>query len=569
MHILGIWDGHDAGAAMIESSDHGIEIKAAANEERFTKRKLEINFPKMSIDFCLKASGVRPEEIRHIAVSTTDTAKTLTRIFPRIREDYYKFRRRKVEKPMFVDFRRNFKYWLTEIKEKPGCRQLSAAYFHNNLKGMGFKDYKLHFVEHHEAHATAAAFCSGFDKSTVLTIDGVGDGLSGTVSVYENGRMERLSEISGKDSLGIFFEHVTTILGMRELEDEGKVMALANFAYEIPDEKNKFMNLFEVDGLQVKSKMGAAERYNYLNNVSWNTTMEDFSFMAQRTLEVKILQLFENAIERSGVGDVAWSGGVASNVKVNMLIKNLPGLKRWFVFPHMGDGGLALGAALKLAFELTGQYRTKFDNVYFGPEHPEEAIVEALRKNSDTLKFERIGDVAGHAADMLAKDKYILWYQGRMEYGPRALGNRSIVAPADSLSAKDALNLRIKRRDWFQPFCPSLIEEDARKIFSDLKGYDRFMTMAYQTEPNVHDHVKAVVNVDGSARPQMLGNENPLYRKLIEGVKKHTGYGIILNTSFNLHGYPIVNTPDDAIEVMLKNKAPYLIMGNYFVEFNK
>jgi len=569
MLILGIWDGHDCGAALVESRDTGIDIKAAVNEERFTKRKLEVGFPEKSIEFCLKDADVKPADVQNIAITTTDLAKTLTRIFPSLKENYYMFRRRKVEKPLFVDLRRNFKYWITERKEKPLCRALTKWYFRKHLERMGFKgkDFKLHIVEHHLAHAAAAAYCSGFDKSTVITIDGVGDGLSGTVSVCENGRIERLSAIPARDSLGIFFEHVTTILGMRELEDEGKVMALANFAYEIPDDKNKFMNLFEVDGLQIKSKMSAAGRYKLLSRVAWNTTMEDFAFMAQRTLEVKLLELFKNAIERTGVGDVCWSGGVASNVKTNMLIKNLPALKRWFVFPHMGDGGLALGAALRVSYELTGQSKTKFEHVFFGPEHSEEAIKDALDKQSSTLKFERIEDIAGHAAEMVAKDNYVLWFQGKMEYGPRALGNRSIIAPAYSLSAKDALNLRIKRRDWFQPFCPSLLEEEADKFFSDVKGYDKFMTMAYQSKLGMKERIKAVINVDGSARPQMLGAENPLYRKMIENVKSLTGDGIVLNTSFNLHGYPIVNTPDDAIEVMLKNKAPYLILGNFFVEF--
>jgi len=567
MYILGIWDGHDCGTALIETNEKNIEIKAAANEERFTKRKLEVGFPEKSIDFCLKSANTKPSEIQQIAITTTDFAKTLTRLFPSAKESYYRFRRKKIEKPRLVDLRRNFKYRVTEIKEKPLCRSLSKWYFKKNLEKMGFKDFKLYIVEHHLAHATGAAYCSGFDKALVITIDGVGDGLSGTVNVFNNGEIERLSEILAKDSIGIFFEQVTNLLGMRELEDEGKVMALSNYAYGVSDEKNKLLNLFEVDGLRIKSNMNTASRYKFLKRILWNTPREEFSFMAQRTLEKKVVKLFENAIKETGIGDVCWSGGVASNIKANMLIKNLPSLKRWFVFPHMGDGGLALGAALELSYQLNGYKKVDFNHVFFGPNYSEEAILEALKKEENNLKFERIEDIAGHAADVIAKDNYILWYQDKMEYGPRALGNRSILAPAHSLKAKNELNMKIKQRNWFQPFCPSLLEEEAEKFFVDIKGFDKYMTMGYSTKPEATDRIRAVINVDNSSRPQMLGKENLLYRKLMENVKKITGDGIVLNTSFNLHGFPIVNTPEDAIEVMLKNKAPYLIMDKFFVEF--
>ncbi len=567
MYILGIWDGHDCGAALIKTEGNKTEIVAAANEERFSRRKLEIGFPVDSIEFCLSQAGISPDQVKHVAVTTMDLAKTLTRIFPSAKENYYQFRRRKTNKPRFVDARRNFKYRMTEIKEKPFCEALSKRDFKKRLEKMGFNDFKLHVVDHHLAHAASASYCSGLDKSLVITIDGVGDGLSGTVNVFENGKIERLSEILAKDSLGIFFEQITNLLGMRELEDEGKVMALSNFAYGMPDEKNKLLNLFEVDGINIKSKMNTSKRYRYLKKVVWNTPREEFSFMAQRTIEYNLVKLFANAIEHTGMGNVCWAGGVASNIKANMLIKDIDGLKNWFVFPHMGDGGLALGAALQVNNELNGASKVNFNNVFFGPEYSEDTILDSLRRHDDKLKYERIDDIAGHTAETVSKGNYVLWYQGRMEYGPRALGNRSIVAPAYSLKAKNDLNMKIKQRNWFQPFCPSLLKEESEKFFVSIKGYDKFMTMGYFSKPEVLERIRAVVNVDGSARPQMLGNENPLYRKLIESVKKITGDGIVLNTSFNLHGFPIVNTPDDGIEVMLKNKAPYLILGNFFVEF--
>ena len=561
MYILGIWDGHDCGAAIVE----GKEVKVAVNEERFTGRKLEVGFPANSIKACLNFLGLKPSDIEEIAITTTDFAKTLTRMFPKLKENYYLFRRRKIEKPRLVDLRRNVKYRTTEIKEKPFCKALTKWYFRKNLKRLGFKNFRLHVVEHHLAHAASASFCSGFKKALCITLDGVGDGLSSTVNIFKEGKIKRIAQSLAKDSLGIFFEQVTNLLGMRELEDEGKVMALSDYAFEVPDEENKLMNLFRVNGLTIKSKQTTASRYKLLKRILWNTPREQFAYMAQRVLEEKIVELFKNAIEETGLKDVCWAGGVASNIKANMRIKNLPELRRWFVFPHMGDGGLALGAALYVNHELNGIKECKLEHVFLGPEYSEEEIEDSLKKVKG-IEYERRDDIAEFVADLIVKNNFVLWFQGRMEYGPRALGNRSILAPAYSLEIKDKLNLKIKKRNWFQPFCPSLLKEEVKKFFLDLKGLDKFMTMGYATKPEVRERIKAVISLDGSTRPQMLGDENEKYRRLIQEIKKQTGDGIVLNTSFNLHGYPIVCSPEDALKVMLETKTKYMALGNFFIE---
>tara|TARA_B100002003_G_C13942447_1_gene457303 strand:- start:117 stop:812 length:696 start_codon:yes stop_codon:yes gene_type:complete len=230
----------------------------------------------------------------------------------------------------------------------------------------------------------------------------------------------------------------------------------------------------------------------------------------------------------------------------------------------MGDGGLALGAALYINFKLNGQKSYKMDNLYFGPSYGDEEIKQALKKFN--LKYEERNDIEKYAADLISKENIVLWFQGRMEYGPRALGNRSILAPAFSEEVKDKLNLQIKRREWFQPFCPSLLKEEAKKFFTDIKQYDKFMVMGYNTKKSIRHKLKSVINVDGSARPQMLDNENKKFRNLIKQVKKNTGDGVVLNTSLNLHGFPIVNKPEEAIEVMLNTKSKYLALGNYLIK---
>ncbi len=558
MYILGIWDGHDAGSAIIE----GRTIKVAINEERLTRKKLDVGFPKLSIKACLDYLKIKPADIKVIAASTSDFSKTLTRAVPGLKDKYYLLRRRKIL-PRFGNFQKSLKYRLTEIGPTKITNGISHYLLKRELKNLGFEKFSLCIVDHHMAHASSALL-SGFDKCLSITLDGVGDGLSGSVNILSDGKIDRISAISSKDSLGIFFEHVTNLLNMRELEDEGKVMALSDYAYEMPDEKNEMRNFFKVNGMNIKAKYTSLGMYKQLKNILWHTSSEQFAWMAQKTLEKNVVQLAENSIRETNIESVALSGGVASNVKANQKIKNLNEVKKWFVFPHMGDGGLAVGAALYVNLKLNGIRDYNFDNLYFGPEYSEEIIERTLKKYR--LKYEERSDIEKYAADLISDDKIVLWFQGRMEYGPRALGNRSILASAFSEKAKNELNMQIKKRDWFQPFCPSLLDEEAKKFFTDLKQHDKFMVMGYNTKENVRHKLKSVININGSARPQMVEKENERFRSLIKQVKKNTGEGIVLNTSFNTHGFPIVNTPEEAIDMMIKTKSKHLILGDYAVK---
>jgi len=560
MYILGIWDGHDAGAAIIK----GNKILVAINEERITRRKLYVGFPVNSIKACLDYLKIKPSDIQAVAVSTSDFAKTFTRYFPSSKENYYKFRRRMTEKPAFVHLRRNLKYKLTEINSSSLTKFLTKEWFKKQFSKIGFKDINLYLVEHHQAHAVSAAFCSGMKKMLTITIDGIGDGLSGTVNIFEDGKFERISSISGRDSLGIFFEQVTNLLGMRELEDEGKVMALSDFAYPIDEKKNKMLDFFKISGTNIKAKYSVSKQCSLLSRMLWNTQREQFAYMAQYTIEKKMLELFKNSINATGIKNVCWSGGVASNIKANMKIRLKSGLKNWFVFPHMGDGGLALGAAMQINFELNNISSYDFDNIYFGTDYKDDYIEKELKKYK--MPYSIQDNISKEAGNLISRGEIVLWFQGRMEYGPRALGNRSIITLASEKELKDKLNIMVKKRDWFQPFCPTILKEDAKKFIGDANGFDKFMTMAYTTRKEARSKIEAVMNVDNSIRPQILGNENKKYRGVIEQVKRNTGDGIILNTSFNIHGYPIVMTPEDAIKSFKITKAKYLAIGNFLVK---
>lgn len=564
MYILGIWDGHDAGAALIRDG----KVLYAANEERFTKRKLEINFPKHSIHAALLHAQIKPHEIEHVSFTTTEFTKTLERVFPGMKENYYQFRRRKVPRPSFEHARHKLKYGLTNIGVLPLCNQVSSGIIRNQLRSIGFKDgtYKLHIVDHHTAHAATAAFSCKKQKALVLTLDGLGDGLSGSASILQNGKLERVLGISARDSLGIFYEQVTNIVGMRELEDEGKIMAMAEFSYPFELEQNKFKDFITVSGTRIKARYSPSRQYDMISKIAWQMPREQVAYMAQQLTEAVMMKYVSNMVDRYNIGDLAMAGGLLSNVRANMRIRGLDNVSSMYIFPHMGDGGIALGAALYTSYELTGSTDCDF-SAYLGNEYSTEET-EKIVKSVRSLRgeIESPHEHAKHAAELINDGNYLFWFQGRMEYGPRALGDRSILAPSDSEEVKERLNLLVKRREWFQPFAPSVLESDAARILEyDNKGYDRFMTTAYKVRPEFLSKMKSIMHIDGTARAQIVGNENPKYSDLLRNLNKIRGAGIVLNTSFNIHGLPIVMTPQDAIDTMKETKTKYMFMNGVFV----
>ncbi len=565
MYILGLWDGHDSGAALIKNN----KIIYAANEERFTKRKLEIKFPYNSINAALKFEGIKPSDVKTIAFPTLELTKTISRIFPSQKEYYYKFRRRKIPKPRFETLMHYQKYAMTSIGVLPLCSQISRYEISKKLKEMGFVNFKLYGIDHHKAHAATAAFTSGFKKQLVVTLDGVGDGLCSSVSTFENNNLEIKKTIPARNSIGIFYEQITNILGMRELEDEGKIMAMADYSYPFPFKENKLKELFEVNKTDIKARFGPIKQYKILSDIAWNTPREQLAYMAQQLLEEVLVKYFSNLNEEYGYEYISTSGGTMSNVKANMRIREETGIKDMYIFPHMGDGGIALGAAMCVNYELNQISSYDFDNAYLGNEYDDEYIRTELKKYKQ-FDFELDKNKSKHAAELISKDNYLFWFQGRMEYGPRALGNRSIIAKPSSDTVKDRLNLFVKKREWFQPFAPSILEEERDRILQNARGkYNKFMTTAYKVKKEFEENMKSVVHVDMTARPQMVGSENKSYMELLKYIKKLEGLGVVLNTSLNIHGMPIAMEPKDIIYAAIDTKTRYLFIGNYFVENKK
>jgi carbamoyltransferase len=600
--VLGIWDGHDAGAALVRDG----EILFAVNEERLTRRKLEVGFPNLAIGACLKAAGLVPGDVATVAASTTDPAKTLTRLFPGLKEQYYLIRRRKRVPRRADALKKAFKYRFTELPPNALSRVVSRAHLDGRLKALGFSGCRLELVDHHAAHASAAAMCSGFSEALVLTLDGVGDGLAGSLWTWKGGELARMAAFPARTSLGIFFEHVTNLLNMRELEDEGKVMALANFAYPVPDDENPMMDVIGVKGLEIVSRYRSTEMFLALKAILWRYPSEQFACMAQRVLERSVAALVKEALLRTGMTRLAVAGGVFSNIKMNMRLVELPGLSRLFVFPHMGDGGLAIGAALAVNRALHGVAACSLPHLYLGPEiggqrpyFPSTKTAQASQclqeqggkrpngspgttgkaspgcpdvspritsKASPGLKVLSCSEAA---ARLILAGEIVLWFQGRMEIGPRALGHRSILARPDDRKIKDRLNLMLKKRVWYQPFCPSMLIEDAPALL-ETEGQEirdnRFMTMGFRVRPERLSLLEGVINVDGTCRPHFVGDEDLRYRALLLKLKEALGFGVVLNTSFNLHGEPIVCSPEEAVEMQRRTGIRYLIIEDELIE---
>jgi len=536
-------------------------IVCAANEERFTRRKLEVGFPLAAIRACLDEAGLAAKDVEDVAISTFDPAKTLTRIFPSLKESYYLLRRRKVRPGVFDSWKRTVKYELTTWRGNGLTRRLSEAALGRELSRVGLEKARIHWTHHHRAHAATAAYTSGFDRACVLTLDGVGDGLSGTVSTFSLGKLTLVSAIGARDSFGIFYEMVTHLLNMRELEDEGKVMALASYGYAPPDGRNPLMDIFHVEGLKVECHLSPSGLSRFLARELAMMPSEQFAFLAQETLETKVVELVRNALRMTGMRRIAYAGGVASNIQVNLQLRCLPECESIFVFPHMGDGGLALGAALARAVERKGASSYPLGDLRLGPSLRPGEVEAALRDSG--LRFDAVADAAAEAARRIADGAVVFWFQGRMEFGPRALGGRSILARPDSESLRDRLNLKLKRRVWYQPFCPSILDEEAERLLEGGETKNRFMTMAYRVRAEGRDLLKGVIGRDGTCRPQMVDESYGIYHRLLVATRKAIGVGALLNTSFNLHGEPLVASPAQAIDCFLRSGADVLVMGDF------
>ncbi len=438
-------------------------------------------------------------------------------------------------------------------------------------------------LEHHMAHAYQAYLSSPFDEAAILTVDGTGEKLerlglnsiSTTFCVGQNNRVRVLSEVYSPFSIGGVYSNFTRHLGFMD-NQEGKTMALASFGTDsFFKELNDTWELLENGHFKftfnelLSNQLIVERMQKYVEQREYGGPIhqkhKDMAWAIQNLTEIILVHAANAIYKQTGLKKLALAGGVGLNCVANAKVLSETPFEEMYIMPNAGDRGLSVGCAL-FGYQvlLKGKERVAPINDYFGRSYSEQEILTALNLPNG-YKFRKCKNIASVVAGMVAEQKIVGWYQGGAEFGPRALGNRSIIADPRTLDSKVRLDNDIKRREWFRPYAPSVLEEYADEYFV-TNGPSPYMLMAVQTRPEVKEKVEGIVHVDGTARIQTVNKEaSPRYYNLISEFHKRTGIPLVLNTSFNANGEPIVETPTDALDALKSMKFDALALGDYLV----
>lgn len=562
MYILGIHNAMDSGICLMRDG----QILEAVNEERFTRVKLQGGFPDRSLAYVLEKYGLDLGDIDHIAYGwygkTVDYPQMIEAVTKRVSTAVARDHR---AVPIFH----------RQVEHEVRSEERHRGAFCAAIEERGAAD-KVAFLDHHLSHAWSAFACSPFERALVFTFDGRGDLRSSTVceASVDRGLRELDSHLS-YDSLGYLYGQVTHFLGFKCHRHEGKVLGLAAHG-----DAERTLPLFEriigwEDGRFV-ANIGLYEPYytsigEELGALYGQHSREDLAAGLQLHCERLILRYIRHWIEKRDVDgpvDICLAGGVAANVRINQAIGELDGVGRVFVFPNMGDGGLPLGAACHLNFDLTGNAKVPFETAYLGPEYDSDAVAGTLGSYGDRIEFERVTDGVGRVVDDLTRKAVVGYFDGRLEYGPRALGARSILVHGTDPTIQDWLNGRLRRTE-FMPFAPVTPVDYAAECYSGWREDDpcaSFMTRTYDCTASFRELHRAAVHVDGTARPQVIRPEhNRNYYDVVKAYCDETGERCLINTSFNAHEEPIVCSPEDAVQGLIADCVDVLHMGGYRV----
>jgi carbamoyltransferase len=565
MYILGLTTLGDSAAAIIKDG----RLIAAAEEERFSRRKHHSGFPYQAIEFCLEQAGITLAEVDHVG-------------------HYWKpwilrHKAMQAAKAAFISPS------MFKARADRGIAQVSDSYLGmfrhaKRLKDrFGPSDFKFHYVEHHQSHAASAFFVSPFDTAAILTWDGTGEDTTTLFSKGRGNRIEVMKRIKLPHSLGQFYSAVTNYIGFDMFAgDEWKVMGLAaygepkyydffrekvlttnghgDFKFDITVLDHHLAKHYEFPDEIVRELGPGRQKGEELTQHHW-----DIACSAQKALEDTALYLVDRIHEMTGEENLCMAGGVAFNSVMNGRIFHESPFKNFFIQPAAGDAGCSVGAAYYVWNQVLSRPRSfVMEHAYWGPGFTNEECRSAL--NEAGLKYETLADevLLPRLAKMISEGAIVGWFNGRMELGPRALGARSFVADPRRGDMREILNHKVKLREWFRPLAPSMHEEAGSDIFG-VEHHDPFMITVIQVADEYKDKIPAVVHVDGSARPQMVSKKtNPRYWNLIEEFRKLTGIPMLLNTSFNVQE-PIVCTPQDAINTFNDASFDALVLENNLV----
>jgi carbamoyltransferase len=580
MNILGINAYHGNAAAAIVSDG---KLVAAVEEERFNRVKYAAGFPAEAIRYCLKAAGLTLAEIDHVGVPRNPYARLATKVFYALRMPSFARERAKA---------------LSKFRAIP---EALAETFDVDAKSLALK---FHRIEHHQAHLASSFFCAPFDQAALLSADGLGDFASTMWGTGRGNRMEVDGAVAFPHSLGLYYSAVTQYLGFLKFGDEYKVMGLA--AYGQPEQLAAFREILRFE--EGRNGNGFRLGLDYFTHhrtgpeMSWadagrtptlgrlfsdelgrrlgapprspeqplEERHRNLAAALQLRLEEVYLGMLRQLAAKTRQKAVCLAGGVAFNCVANGKIFDQTPFEQVYVHPAAGDAGLAVGAAFYLWHQRIGKPRTfVMDHAYWGPEYSREEIRQTLDSSGlEARSFHvqelREDQLLRQTAAIIAEGKILGWFQGRAEWGPRALGNRSIVADPRRPEMKEVLNRRIKHREIFRPFAPSILAESTGQWFEKAHP-SPFMTLAYAVKPDKRPEIPAPTHVDGTGRLQTVTREaNPRYHALISAFRELTGVPVVLNTSFN-DNEPIVCRPQEAVDCFLRTEMDALVLDDFLI----
>jgi carbamoyltransferase len=587
---------HDSAAALIIDG----EIIAAAHEERFTRIKHDPSFPLNAAKYVLTESGLEYKDLTAVVFYDKPYIK-----FERLLETYHAFAPKGL-----VSFLSAIPVW---IKEKLFMKKMLKE----ELAKLGEGKVPLYFPEHHLSHAASAFYPSPFEKAAILTIDGVGEWATTTISMGDGNDIKILKELHFPHSLGLLYSAFTYYTGFKVNSGEYKLMGLAPYGLKEAEETIKFKEIILDQLVDVRPDGSILLNMKYFKFATGLRMTDDkkweklfgipprkeetpisqpymnLALAIQEVTEEIVLKLALTAKSLTGADNLVMAGGVALNSVANGKIVEQKIFEDLWIQPAAGDAGGALGAALSAWYIGMGGERKlnkghdSMKGAFLGPEFSNHEIENTARKyGAKSTYYENFNDMTTHVARLLDQGLVVGWFQGKMEYGPRALGNRSILGDARNPEMQKKMNLKIKNREGFRPFAPTVLEEDINTYFK-LDGSSPYMLLVIPVkeerrnpEPENYDKlelydrlyhlrsdVPAITHIDYSARIQSVNREtNPRYWKLINEFKKLTGYGVIVNTSFNVRGEPIVCTPDDGFRCFMRTEMDYLVMGDYLFD---
>ena len=590
MIVLGINDGHNSSASLVIDG----KLTCSIAEERLSRQKNHFGFPEKAIKCVLEYSGVSINDVDRIAMSSkhflpayyyvSRNSQLSIKDYWKEQTDYWYPKLIENKNPKYLEVlshrvnKEDFPYDEKLIKDESDTNGMWLARVKHLSETLKIDSKIIVHHDHHKCHAYYGYMASKIRNKPLLvyTMDGFGDGANGTVSIGEPGKpLEEISR-SANCNIGRMYRYATLLLGMRPAEHEYKLMGLAAYnshkygadAYKI------YADTLQVDGLGFKYKTKIKDHFFYFKDKLEGQRFDAIAYGIQKRCEEILTEWISNGINKTGIKDVIMSGGVSQNIKANKLISELNNVNSLFIPPGPGDESISIGAAY-LESISSGVLIDNIDPAstgYFGPSFSDDEIQKAIYDQvpKDYSVKTASDDIV---AELLAKGDVVARFgSGRMEFGARALGNRSILADPRKPDVIHHINKLVKMRDFWMPFAPSIISEREKDYIVNPKGIDaRFMAVGFDSTKLAREHIPAGLHpFDRTARPQIVyKSDNPSYHSLIKAFEKKTGVGALMNTSFNIHGEPIVGTPSDAVDTFLRCGLHHLLIGSWLVSKNK